>query len=106
YMPARKILYALLTGVFAVAVYLFVKQFRTPEKLTGTGPGTIDENIVLRVSGVAFTGYEVEKNLAFFKGEFTQKNGRPPGKPDIENWLAGFIDKAYFLADAYKKDYT
>lgn len=65
----------------------------------------VDDRVVLRVSAVSVTEYEWSKNFDLFKTAFLRANGHAPGENDIRKWKQGFIDRAYFLADAYQKGY-
>lgn len=63
------------------------------------------DKVVLRVGKATITEYELEKNLDVFLSDFTRQNGRVSSKIDTQNWIDEFIDRAYFLADAYDKGY-
>ncbi|HSC39498.1 MAG TPA: hypothetical protein VLD19_16555, partial [Chitinophagaceae bacterium] len=93
-MQNRALLYSIAGGLF---VMITLVSFN-PVDNTGA-------RIVLRISKVCVTEYELEKNLAFFSDDFVHKNGYSPAAPDITNWIQSFIDRTYFLADAYEKGY-
>jgi hypothetical protein len=63
------------------------------------------KEVVLTVGEVRITGYELEKNYNRFKDAFRQRHGRLPGKEETTTWIGEFIDRAWFLADAFEKGY-
>jgi len=78
---------------------------KTNTKTSAPQAEPIDTKIVLSVGKVNITAYEFEKNLKTFKQTFLQKNGHEPQAADIQSWENDFINRAYFLADAYDKGY-
>lgn len=64
-----------------------------------------DKQAVLSVGQVTITKYEFEKNLVTFKSDFIRRNNFNPGPSDIKKWIQSYIDRTYFLADAYKKGF-
>jgi hypothetical protein len=69
-------------------------------------PGNdLRKEVVLTVGEVSITSYELEKNYSRFTGEFRNRHGKMPGKDETANWLKEFTDRAWFLADAFKKGY-
>lgn len=64
------------------------------------GKDEVSDEIVLKVGSVEITKYEFEKN----KKQFEQSNTQI-GSKALKTWLNGFIERAYILADAYKKRY-
>jgi len=65
----------------------------------------VGDKIVLSVADVNITEYEFGKNLNAFKTDFIRKNNYNPTSADIKKWIQNFIDRAYLLADAYKKGF-
>jgi hypothetical protein len=59
----------------------------------------VSEDIVLKIGKVAISEYEVKLNYDLAK----QSNSS--GKINYEQWLVSFLDKVYFLADAFEKRY-
>lgn len=65
----------------------------------------IDDRIVLSISKVSITGYEIEKHLAIARDMHRQKNNTTATDTEIGQWINSFIDRCYLLADAYSKGY-
>ena len=68
-------------------------------KNTGNG------NIVLQIGKLQITDYEVEKNIKLYQSNFFQKTGRQPNENEFKQWEKEFVDRAYFIANAYDKGY-
>jgi hypothetical protein len=67
--------------------------------------GELSDKIVLKVANVGITEYEFNKNLKLFQGTYQGKYGVKPGTDSLKKWKLEFIDRTYFLADAYSKGY-
>jgi hypothetical protein len=65
---------------------------KTTDKVSG--------EVVLKIGPVEITQYEFLKNKELFDG-----TGNANKKEAQKKWLTDFIDRAYFLADAYSKHY-
>ncbi|PWG81296.1 peptidylprolyl isomerase [Pararcticibacter amylolyticus] len=61
--------------------------------------------VVLSVGKVGITEYELEKNLKLFKDAYRDTANQQPSVVEIKKWIEGFVDRTYFLADAYEKGY-
>lgn len=61
--------------------------------------------VVLSVGKVGITEYEFEKNLKLFKDAYRDTANQQPNGVEIKKWIEGFVDRTYFLADAYEKGY-
>lgn len=73
----------------------------------GTANKTVVKGqVVLQVADVSITAYELEKNLMRFKEAHYASKSEQPTKDEVEKWIQGFIDRTYFLADAYEKGYS
>ncbi len=62
--------------------------------------------VVLSAGTVNVTEYEFEKNLKRFKDAYRDTANKQPGAVEIKKWIEGFVDRTYFLADAYEKGYN
>ena len=60
---------------------------------------------VIRVGQVSVSAYEVKKNRALFTSAYRRTHGHDPGEDDLRRWTDSFVDRTYFLADAYAKGY-
>lgn len=65
-----------------------------------------NNKVALRVADVVITEYELEKNLKKFKDTYYDTAKVQAGEYEIKNWIQDFIDRAYFLADAYEKGHN
>ncbi|WP_257670264.1 hypothetical protein [Parapedobacter tibetensis] len=86
-------------SLIAVAIVVFSCTHRTVDK------SPINDNVVLQVADVRITAYELEKNLKRFKEAYQDTASMEPGENDVEKWIQEFINRAYFLADAYERGY-
>lgn len=86
--------------LIAIIIFIFSCTHRTENK------SPVNNKVVLRVADVNITAYELEKNLKRFKDAYYDTTNVQPCADQIEKWIQDFIDRAYFLADAYEKGYN
>ncbi len=65
-----------------------------------------NDKVVISIADVRITEYELEKNLNRFIDDFHNNHNAIPDSNVVKRWMQGFIDRTYFLADAYNKGYN
>ncbi len=89
--------------VFAAFMLANCSGNQNDEKFTNSA--SIDTTTVLKVGDIKISAYAYQKSFDQFKVSYQQTTGRKPEGRDMENWKNDFIDRIFFLADAYKKGY-
>ncbi len=88
------------SSVFIVIIiYIFLSSSCIENK------NPVSSKIVISVDDVTITEYEFEKNQERFRDDYYNMTNRQPDSNEIKGWIQDFINRAYFLADAYKKGY-
>jgi len=96
------------TKMYVFALFIAVVFFtncNNPTKPVAVD-NQVNNKIILTIGKVNVTVYEFEKSLNSFKEIFSKKNGHPPQKAEIQNLINDFIERTYFLADAFAKNYN
>lgn len=65
----------------------------------------VSGKVILRIGNVAITEYELKKNIDAFVSGYIHQHSQAPSGIAIKSWIDEFIDRTYFLADAYDKGY-
>lgn len=89
-------------GIFSLATFFILLNSSCADDVKNH----IGDKGVISIGDVIITEYELEKNLNRFIDDYRNLHNTIPGNNDIQEWIQSFIDRTYFLADAYNKGYN